>query len=70
MMAEYILVMRDDHYAVVGPFTATDWLDWQDWCDTHGDDPRWQSIELSDPAKAPEVLTVQQAKNHFGGGAE
>ena len=50
----YLLVARDDHFWLVGPFdtqaVAGDWG--SDPANNPEDDPRWQTIELAD-ASAP-----------------
>jgi len=48
---EYIVVMRDDRFWLVGPFptqsAAADWGD--DPVNNPDDDPRWQVLSLGDP---------------------
>ena len=69
MMAKYVVVMRDDNYMLVGPFDTLDqFCDWDAWNMDHGDDPRWQPIELKDPHAAPVVFTIEEAKNVLGEG--
>jgi hypothetical protein len=50
--------MSDDGYQVVGPFSSGAALvTWgQRWQAQNDDDPRWQSIYLSDPAAAPKHI--------------
>jgi hypothetical protein len=53
----YIVVMRDDYYYAIGPFdsheSAGDWG--YDPKNNPADDPRWQTIYLTDPTAPPEV---------------
>lgn len=43
----YALCFRNHAYYIVGPFESYDTLTvWGDHEEQHGDDPRWQSIEL------------------------
>lgn len=50
-MHHYVIRMRDDSYAVVGPFpsqsAAAEWGERDQARD--GDDPRWQVLRLADP---------------------
>jgi hypothetical protein len=63
-MPEFIIVMRDDHYSLIGPFADEDVRDawatahWIDPDSVPGAifDPRWQSINLANPHAAPVVL--------------
>lgn len=52
----YIIVMRDDRYFLVGPFaddaTAAEWAR----AHNSADDPRWHTISLHHPGRAPRVF--------------
>lgn len=50
-----IICMSDAGYTIVGPFTSENELVayGRRWQEERGDDPRWQSIHLVDPAAAP-----------------
>lgn len=53
-MPEYVICMRDDRYYLIGPFD--DQAKMRAWGDEElkrTEDPRWQSIELSDDALLP-----------------
>jgi len=53
-----IIRIRDDGYSIIGPFASRDALvAWgiKDQAES-GDDPRWQSVYLADPAAAPKVI--------------
>ena len=57
MPHDYIIVMRDTHYCIVGPFDSV-WAI-HEWAGTYAreaHDPRWQTITLADPHAAPRVL--------------
>lgn len=58
-MSTYIMVMRDDCYCLVGPFASHDTAgEWgRDPVNNPSDDPRWQTIELTDPHLAPLVMS-------------
>jgi len=57
-MRWYILVSRDDHYKLIGPFDSqAEAAEWgKDPKNNPRDDPRWQTIELSSPYAIPRVL--------------
>lgn len=50
----YVICMRDHAYYLVGPFEDYDALQaWGRHEADHGDDPRWQSVQLRDTALEP-----------------
>jgi len=55
---EYIIVTRDTHYAIIGPFESEEAR--REWTDAHWNedkgDPRWQAISLTDEALMPMLL--------------
>ena len=57
MPHDYIIVMRDTHYCIVGPFDSVHAVN--AWAATYAryvNDTRWESITLADPHAAPRVL--------------
>lgn len=62
----YILIMRDEHYFLVGPFCSND--DAGNWGrdNNPSDDPRWQTIRLADAGARPPVYapdTIEAARH-------
>lgn len=61
----YILVVRDEQFWLIGPFSDTDAAGtWgrQHWDQSNGvDDPRWQTLTLAAPDMAPVVFSPRQA---------
>lgn len=66
-----IMVQRDDRYWIVGPFPDMDaacaWG--RDEANNPGDDPRWQTLYLAHPGKAPEVFSAADPGAVDGGEA-
>lgn len=56
-MNHYVMIQRNDRYWIVGPFHSE--IDAGTWGAATYDldsDPRWQTIQLDDPAAAPTVM--------------
>jgi len=50
----YVVCLRNHAFYLVGPFDSYDAMrDWADYEEQHGDDPRWQSIELREAQLTP-----------------
>ncbi len=63
-----ILIMRDNHYVIVGPFGTRAMAAAWGRKNAYGPggqkdgDPRWQMINLADPRSAPIVLAPDEAE--------
>lgn len=72
-MKNYILVMRDTRYWLVGPFASEDELTEfgrANYAPGGRDDPRWQAIELGNPYVAPQVMAPTVAKGFVVAGLD
>lgn len=59
-MPEYIVWVRDDRVALIGPFATLEALSaYERSANRDEDDPRWQSVTLSDPPDPVSVVAPQ-----------
>lgn len=68
-MNHCVMIVRDDRYWIVGPFTSQQQAGkWGSGVYGLDDDPRWQTIQLADPSAAPLVMRPGAATEYAAAG--